>query len=223
MSHHRPSCLGGRYGFSFTHFAIHSIPSVTPAPVKALHGRIIQSRDPIRFEQSWNACLISNRGRHPSISCLFPRIRSGAVSNAEDLKICVTVFLVLGQLVAVWPCVPWSGEPWTYPKTVSNARFDSTNLSGSAESIINITPWQSLKYLSQSDCNSSCPPKSQNISFTPCVTIFPIFSPTVVVIFDNCMPRYSRILALIYWHWIFGIKFLASSYWHKIFDIKFLA
>ena len=49
---HRPSCLGGRYGFSFTHFAIHSIPSVTPAPVSALQGRIIQSRDPIRFEQS---------------------------------------------------------------------------------------------------------------------------------------------------------------------------
>ena len=166
-----------------THLAIHSMPSVTPAPVNAEHGLIIQSLEPIVFEQSWKACFISNKGKQPSMSCLFPRINNGAVSNDVDLKWEI-------EISTKW----LQSQKWakTYPNTLSKARFDSISRSGSAESIINITPWQSLKYLSQSDWSSSCPPKSQNMSFTPCVLILPMFRPTVVVIFDSCIPRYSE-------------------------------
>lgn len=83
---YRLSLRGGRNGLSFTHLAIHSMPSVTPAPVRPEQGRIMQSREPILFEQSWNACLISRIGRHPEMSCLLPRIRSGALSRVEKLK-----------------------------------------------------------------------------------------------------------------------------------------
>merc|ERR1711935_342459 len=85
----------------------------------------MQSRLPIVLEQSWNACLISRSGRQPSMSCLLPRINSGAVSND------------------------------VHPKTLSNALFDSINRSGSAESMMKMTPWQSLKYLSHSVWSSS--------------------------------------------------------------------